>query len=529
MQTELPNVLGGGGLANGMSIGISNGGGLISHRPHFHHRYTPYPLHQPQLQFFHSHSKQRHITIGQQAQQSQLTTSSSSSSSTSSSKSSSTSQSHVHSHKKQPFDIDTSAIMDDDQNQPEGTHITHLYPEILTQIFSKLSVRDRGRAAQVCTAWRDAAYEKVVWKGVEARLHLRQKNKNLFPVLQRRGIRKVQVLSLRRTIKDVISGVPSLETLNLSGCYSITDTNLCSAFNQDLPNLKILNLSLCKQITDTSLNRIAYHLKNLEDLDLGGCSNLTNASLSAIAIQLKKLQRLNLRSCWHITDQGICQLAGLNKEKVNAACNNVAATATVATVDQSLALKYLGLQDCPGLTDESLKYIAEGLLTVNSINLSFCAVTDSGLKHLAKMPNLKELDLRACDSISDIGMSYLVEGPSACTVTCLDVSFCDKIGDQALHHLSQGLFHMHSLSLNHCQITDDGVMRIAKNLLDLETLNIGQCDKVTDKGLQTLAEYLHNLQTIDLYGCTQLSKAGLDAIMKLPKLTRVNFSLSVVR
>lgn len=407
--------------------------------------------------------------------------------------------------------------MDEDQNQPEGTHVSHLYPEILTQIFSKLSVRDRGRAAQVCTAWRDAAYEKVVWKGVEARLHLRNKNKDLFTALQRRGIRKVQVLSLHRNIKDVILGLPSLETLNLSGCYSITDTSLCIAFSQDLPNLKILNLSLCKQITDTSLNRIAYHLKNLENLDLGGCSNLTNASLSAIAIKLKKLQRLNLRSCWHITDQGICQLAGLNKEKVKAA-------------DQSLALKYLGLQDCPRLTDESLKYIAEGLPTVDSINLSFCiSVTDSGLKHLAKMPNLKELDLRACDNISDIGMSYLVEGPSACSVTCLDVSFCDKIGDQALLHLSQGLFHMHSLSLNHCQITDEGVMRIAKNLLDLETLNIGQCDKVTDKGLQTLADNLHNLQTIDLYGCTQLTKAGLDAIMKLPKLNRVNFSLSVVR
>lgn len=501
MQTELPSMIGG-GIANGMSIGISNGGGLISHRPHFHHRYAPYPLHRPHLQnvlpFLHSHSQQRHIALGQQPQQSQQTTSSSSSSSS------------VHLQKH----IETSVISEE-QNEPEGTHVTHLYPEILTQIFSKLSVRDRGRAAQVCTAWRDAAYEKSVWKGVEARLHLRQKNNNLFTSLQRRGIRKVQVLSLRRTIKDVISGVPNLETLNLSGCYSITDANLCNAFNQDLPNLKILNLSLCKQITDTSLNRIACHLKNLEILDLGGCCNLTNASLSAIAIKLKKLQRLNLRSCWQITDQGICQLAGLNKEKATA-------------LDQPLTLKYLGLQDCPRLTDESLKYISKGLPTVESINLSFCvSVTDSGLKYLARMPNLKELDLRACDNISDIGMAYLTEG--GCTVTSLDVSFCDKIGDQALNHLSQGLFHMHSLSLNHCQITDEGLMRIAKNLLDLETLNIGQCDKVTDKGLQSLAEYLHNLHSIDLYGCTQLSQMGLDAIMKLPKLTRVNFSLWLVR
>lgn len=494
MQTELPNIIGG-GIANGMSIGISNGSGVISHRPHF--RYAPYPLHRPHMQsvnpltYLHSHSQQmHHITLGGKQLQSQQNQSLSS----------------IQTQKRPETPIMTGI----EQSKTEGTHISQLYPEILEQIFANLCVRDRGRAAQVCTTWRDAAYEKCVWKGVEARLHLRQKSSNLFISLQRRGIRQVQVLSSRRTIKDVISGVPKLEKLNLSGCYSITDANLCNAFFQDLPNLKELNLSLCKQITDTSLNRIAYHLKNLEVLELGGCCNLTNASLSAIAIKLKKLKRLNLRSCWQITDQGICQLAGLNKEKL--------------VGDEPLALEYLGLQDCQRLTDESMKYIADGLLTIQSINLSFCvSVTDGGLKSLASMPNLKELNLRSCDNISNIGMEYLTKG--ACTVTSLDVSFCDKIGDEALNHLSQGLFHMRSLSLNHCQITDDGLMRIAKTLHDLDTLNIGQCNKITDKGLESLAEYLHNLQSIDLYGCTQLTPNGLKAIMKLPKLDKVNLGL----
>lgn len=398
-------------------------------------------------------------------------------------------------------------------NATEGTHISHLYPEILTQIFSNLSVRDRGRAAQVCVSWRDAAYSKSVWKGVEARLHLKRPNSSLFTSLSRRGIRKIQILSLKRTIKDVITGVPDLETLNLSGNYnSITDTNLCNAFYQDLLKLKVLDLSLCKQITDTSLSRIANHLKNLEVLELGGCCNITNSSLLVIAIKLKKLTRLNLRSCWQITDQGICHLAGLSKEMST----------------EPLGLVSLGLQDCQRLSDDALKYISQGLLSIESINLSFCvSITDSGLKYLAHMPKLNELNLRSCDNISDIGMAYLTEG--GCTVTALDVSFCEKIGDQALNHLSQGLFHLRSLSLNHCQITDEGLMRIAKNLHDLETLNIGQCDRITDKGLQSLAEYLHNLISIDLYGCTQLSPQGHETITKLPKLTKLNLGLWLVR
>lgn len=513
MQTELT---GGGGGAGG----VNGGGALISHRPHHfhhphhhHHRYSPYSLHRPQIPsvplspYLHASHQQRSIALPQ---------------TTSFTATAQGQKSQTRSPSPEP---------------PEGTHIGHLYPEILATIFEKLSVRDRGRASQVCTLWRDVAYSKSIWKGVEARLHLRRPNANLFTSLTRRGIRKIQVLSLRRSIREVISGVQNLETLNLSGCYSITDNSLCTAFQQDLPNLKVLDLSLCKQITDVSIHRIANILRNLEVLELGGCCNISNNSLMYIAMKLKKVKRLNLRSCWQITDQGICYLAGLHKTDDQHHSHQPQSQQQQQAQQQQQqqlpqmqppALTYLGLQDCQRLTDDSLKYIQQGLTTINAINLSFCvSITDGGLKYLAQMPQLEELNLRSCDNISDIGMAYLTEG--GCTVTSLDVSFCDKIGDQALNHLSQGLFQLRSLSLNHCQITDEGITRIAKSLHDLEILNIGQCNKVTDKGLQTLAEHLQNLVAIDLYGCTGLTPQAIDTIMKLPKLAKVNLGLWLVR
>ena len=395
---------------------------------------------------------------------------------------------------------------------PEGTHIGHLYPEILTMIFSYLDVRDRGSAAQVCTAWRDACYSKSVWKGVHAKLHLRRSSPSFFQSLMKRGIRHVQILSLRRTLKDVVTGITNLESLNLSGCYNVTDTGLAHAFSLDLPHLKILDLSLCKQVTDSSLGRIAQHLKNLEILELGGCSNITNTGLLLIAWGLKKLKKLNLRSCWHISDQGIGHLAGLSKE----------------TAEGNLQLEYLGLQDCQRLSDESLKHIAQGLTSLKTINLSFCiSVTDSGLKFLSKMPKLEELNLRACDNISDIGMAGLAED-GGCGISSLDVSFCEKIGDQALQHISQGLYHLKSLSLSSCQISDEGLEKLSK-MHDLQVLNVGQCSKITDKGLEMLANELINLESIDLYGCTKLTPKGIDVIMKLPKLKSVNLGLWLVR
>lgn len=509
-----------------MQTELTGGGaGLISHRPHFHHhRYAPYPLHRPHMPsvaipYLHSHPQQR-IPLPQ-------TTSSSASSSSSSSNH----HLHHHHHHQHPHSSITQLpkTRSPSPAPPEGTHVGHLYPEILELIFQKLSVRDRGRASQVCTLWRDVAYSKSIWKGVEARLHLSNSkpksngNANvLFPSITRRGIRRIQVLSLRRSIKEVITGVRNLETLNLSGCYSITDNSLLGAFSQELPSLKVLNLSLCKQITDTAINRIAICLRNIEVLELGGCCNISNNSLLIICTHLKKLRHLNLRSCWQITDHGICFLAGLSKDR------HFTGEPTLELVQKPAELTHLGLQDCQRLTDDALKFIAHGLPSITSINLSFCvSITDSGLKYLARMPNLHELNLRSCDNISDIGMAYLTEG--GCTVNTLDVSFCDKIGDQALNHLSQGLYQLRSLSLDHCQITDEGITRIAKSLQDLEVLNIGQCNKVTDKGLQSIAEYLKNLVAIDLYGCTGLTPQAIDTVMKLPKLAKVNLGLWLVR
>lgn len=399
----------------------------------------------------------------------------------------------------------------EDEAEQEQTHVTCLYPEILALIFSYLDVSGKGRAAQVCTAWRDAAYQKSVWRGVEAKLHLRRSNPSLFQSLVWRGIKRVQVLSLKKSLREVVVGVPALTSLNLSGIYNVTDVGLSHAFVTDLPTLTELNLSLCKQLTDTAVGRIAQHVKNLETLRLEGCSNITNTGLLLIAWGLKRLRRLDLRSCWLVSDQGIAHLSGLNPE----------------TADGNLELEYLGLQDCQRLSDEALRHMSTGLKKLKSVNLSFCVgICDAGLRHLARMPQLESINLRACEYITDTGVSYLAEGGAK--LSQLDVSFCDKITDSALQHISQSLYGLRSLSLSACPVTDDGIKRIARMLADLDTLNIGQCRHLTDAGLHTVAETCKNLKYIDLYGCTGISRAAMESLMKMPKLATINLGLGHV-
>ena len=375
-------------------------------------------------------------------------------------------------------------------------------------IFGYLDVKDKGKAARVCLAWRDAAYHRSVWRGVTAKLHLRRANPSLFPSLVKRGITKVQVLSLRRSLKDVIQGVPNLETLNLSGCYNVTDIGLGHAFVQDLHSITVLNLSLCKQITDSSITRIARHFRNLEVLELGGCSHITSNGLLHIAMGLTKLKYLNLRSCRQVSDTGIGSLCGQGQMEAYG-CHR---------------LEHLVMQDCQKLTDQALKHISLGLTKLRSLNLSFCAsVTDSGLKFLAKMPLLNELNLRSCDNVSDLGVGFLAEGGSH--ITNLDVSFCERVSDTSLAHISQGLFHLQSLSVCASNITDEGVEKLVRSTHELTTLNIGQCSGLTDQSLTLIAQHLKGLRSIDLYGCTKITTVGIKEIMSLKQLEVLNLGL----
>ena len=203
-------------------------------------------------------------------------------------------------------------------------NIGNLFPEILSIIFSYLDTRSKGRACRVCRCWRNAGYTKQVWKNVKAYLHLNNtyhdSSSYLFPSLVDRGIKHIQVLSLKGPLSMVIDGIPTLETLILKGVYNVSDSTICHSFQRQsfqphpMPFLLKLDVSFCKQISDHSVNRIARAARNLRALNLSGCSSITSRALTAIAMGMPELRKLEIRGCRRVSDNGIMTLAGLSPE-----------------------------------------------------------------------------------------------------------------------------------------------------------------------------------------------------------------------
>ena len=103
-----------------------------------------------------------------------------------------------------------------------------------------------------------------MWRGSEARHHLRVPDYLVMAKPQRRGDTRMQVLAIRERIRELVTGPSSLTailtSLNLSGCPNLTDHMVSSWLGQQLPALAAIHLSLCRDVTDQSLYRLSADL-----------------------------------------------------------------------------------------------------------------------------------------------------------------------------------------------------------------------------------------------------------------------------
>lgn len=157
---------------------------------------------------------------------------------------------------------------------------------------------------------------------------------------------------------------PSTYSLKL-----IKMNNYTNLYSLQLLNLITLNLSGCFKITDNGIKYLAAQksLKILTTLNLYYCYEITDEGIKYISNSFKLLTTLNIGSCFKITNKGISYLSKLNK------------------------LTILNLSSLHEISDVAFKYLK--LKSLISLNISSCKITDDGLKYFLQLQSLTILNV----------------------------------------------------------------------------------------------------------------------------------------
>lgn len=97
--------------------------------------------------------------------------------------------------------------------------------------------------------------------------------------------------------------------------------------------------------------------------------------------------------------------------------------------DKKISILYLDLSGNKRITDKGLEYLAN-FTTLESLNLSFCAISDIGLKSIANLKNLKSLNLTGCRNITADGIASLNQVNKSLVIKCEEVEEPNEDSEQ---------------------------------------------------------------------------------------------------
>ncbi len=269
-----------------------------------------------------------------------------------------------------------------------------------------------------------------------------------------------------------LQGFEALERLEIKGGEAITDAGL--AYVGRLSSLAELDMTRCGKITDAGLSGL-WGLKGLRELCLGYCENITDAGLAQLRV-FESLARLDLSGCTWITDAGLGNLRGLG------------------------SLEELNLSGCDRVTDAGLAHLTR-LRRLETLSLAWCTLNDAGLSRLAVMPALSTLELGFCSGLSGDGLRRLarVQG-----LANLDLRGAAWLDDDAMGYISW-MTGLRRLGLAWCTSFTDGGLRNLVPLGKLEMLDLRGCDQLTDAAAKHIGE-MRSLLRLNLTGCSGFSE-----------------------
>ncbi|KAJ7682629.1 hypothetical protein DFH06DRAFT_1161692 [Mycena polygramma] len=342
----------------------------------------------------------------------------------------------------------------------------------------------------------------------------------------------------RLPTKDEYRRVRHLVLQELDSGTAPTDDELAAVFSE-CPHLETVVLSAVPATTDRTIVLLAENAINLQGIDLSGCHEVTDIAVFELAAKSLPLQWIQLnwtiialaKTCSRLTVMELCDLPLLSALSVR------------DIFTYSRKLRTLRLARCSLLTDKAfpagyekplppppttwldelppliLRHTADNL---RILDLSFITgITDAAIEgivsHAPKIQHLRficklgaHLDVLMLAHVSNITDRGVVKLARACTnLRCIDVGFCRNLTDMSVFCLAE-LRGIRRLSLVRVhKLTDIAVFALAEHAVDLERLNLSYCDRLTLEATHLLLKRLVRLQNLSATGIPSFKRPGV--------------------
>lgn len=337
-------------------------------------------------------------------------------------------------------------------------------------------------------------------------------------------------------VEAVVRSNPRLEELGLSYCERISD-RCFPVVARSCPNLTALELELCMQIGNDAMKHLGEGLPNpakMRTLNIAGCRRVGDIGLLELVKKCTRLQKINVRQCDKLTDISVraathhcLELEVLDMEDVCLATYKIFQFDQEgdgrANADKNMArkLRELTLAGCSGLNDLVLGHLGHRAKALESINISACtSISDQGLSwlledmldHSVSGSCLEHVDVSYCPQLSVQGIyRFVVHCPK---LISLNLSGCIHLSDREMIEVIDACSHLVRLELGFCrELTDRVLTAIAKHL-SLEELNLARCVKITNEGMREVTCQATVLRKLNVSACKKLTDSTLEGLLE---------------
>lgn len=275
---------------------------------------------------------------------------------------------------------------------------------------------------------------------------------DMFKGIFSRSLRSIDISLIEvsdANVLDIVSGCPFLQNICLPNCdwSSITNASLAS-IGQFCNGLLKITVGGNHTITDIGIAAMVKGCCHLDTISIDGCQNITKNALTAIGENCKELTSFSLMNCPCVTDSGIA-----------------------AVVRKCSHLSKISLRSCTWLTNSSLACIGQSCHGLTSITLYMTAISDQGIDHLVRgCPFLETIDIQYCAKLTNATMTSIADN-------------CHQ-----LKNLSMKINTFHNIS-------DDGVLIVAKGCRHLENVVFSDFLRVNCKMHQAVKQFCPNLKS----------------------------------